>query len=38
MIEKIFMIFAVFLIFMITVTTLVFIWWVLDDMQKYKRR
>lgn len=38
MIEKIFMIFAAILIFMITVTTLVFIWWILDDMQKYKRR
>lgn len=34
MIEKIFMIFAVILTFMITVTTLVFIWWILDEMQK----
>lgn len=34
MIEKIFMIFAVILIFMITVTTLVFIWWILDEIQK----
>lgn len=34
MIEKIFMIFAVILIFMITATTLVFIWWILDEMQK----
>lgn len=34
MIEKIFMIFAAILFFMITVTTLVFIWWILDEMQK----
>lgn len=34
MIEKIFMIFTAILIFMITVTTLVFIWWILDEMQK----
>lgn len=38
MIEKIFMIFAVILIFMIAATALVFIWWLLDDMEKYNRR
>lgn len=38
MIEKIFMIFAVILIFMIAAMTLVFIWWLLDDIEKYKRR
>ena len=34
MIEKIFIIFVAILIFMITATTLVFIWWILDEMQK----
>lgn len=34
MIEKIFIIFVAILIFMITVTILVFIWWILDEMQK----
>lgn len=38
MIEKIFMIFAIILIFMIAAMTLVFIWWLLDDMGKDRRR